>query len=125
MNFRIIKSDKASVPLGHYSQAYVYNDIIYIATQIGLNKNKQVGSIKEQVDIIFQSLQYILAEANSDMSSILKVNIYLSDISYWDEIDKLYCQYMKDNKPPRGVIPCLKLHHNADIAFDVIAYVKD
>ena len=125
MDFRIIKAKKASIPLGHYSQAYVYNNIIYIATQIGLNKNKQIGSIKEQVNIIFQSLQFILEEARSDLSAILKITIYISDINNWDEVNELYCQYMKENKPPRGVIPCLKLHHNADIAFDVTAYVKD
>ena len=125
MDFKIIKSERASIPLGHYSQAYVHNNIIYIATQIGLNKSNKIGSIKEQTSVIFESLKSILEEANSDLSAILKINIYISDINYWNEVNELYCQYMKENKPPRGVIPCLKLHHNADVAFDVIAYVKD
>ena len=55
------------------------------------------------------------------MDQIIKVMIYISDISLWPKVNEIYAKRFRDHKPARGVIPCQTLHKGYQVAFDVIA----
>lgn len=54
---------------------------------------------------------------------VIKVMIYISDISFWPLVNEVYAKRFGHHKPARGVIPCNTLHHGYQVAFDVIAAV--
>ena len=123
-----ISTDKAAKPLGHYSQAVVYKDTIYLSAQLGIVPNQhpiQVGSVEEQVDQVLKNVREILIAAGSNLNRVLKVTIYLSDITLWDKINSIYTTFFAQHKPARAVIPVKELHHGFQVAMDVIAAVSE
>ncbi len=119
-----ISTDKAAKPRGHYSQATVYMGTIYVATQLGIVPHQDpvvVGPIEEQVLQALKNVQEILTAAGSDINRVLKVTLYVSDISLWNTINTVYAEFFGQHKPARAVIPIKELHHGFQVAIDVIA----
>lgn len=120
---RVVETKDAASPLGHYSQAVIHNETVYVATQLEITPNKPiiVGSIEEQTKAALSNVQAILHAAGSDLTKVLKITIYLSDIQLWDQVNAVYMQFFKDHKPARGVIPTGTFHKGFQIAIDAIA----
>tara|TARA_Y100001936_G_C16054563_1_gene660077 strand:+ start:292 stop:681 length:390 start_codon:yes stop_codon:yes gene_type:complete len=119
-----IQTDKAPLPNGHYAQATLCNGLIYTATQIGIDPktNDMPSDLKSQTLNILNSIKVILEEAGSSLNKIMRITIYVQDISLWEEINTHYTNFMKDAKPARGVIPLnSKLHKGAQVAMEAIA----
>ena len=119
-----ISTDKAAKPRGHYSQASVYKDTIYVATQLGIVPNQDpivVGSIEEQMIQALKNVQEILIAAGSNIDRVLKVTLYVADISLWNTINTVYAEFFGQHKPARAIIPVKALHHGFQVAVDVIA----
>lgn len=120
---QFIETKNAALPLGHYSQAVMHNKTVYVATQLGIVPDKPiiVGSIEEQTKAALNNIQAILHAAGSDLTKVLKITIYLSDIQLWDQVNAVYMQFFKDHKPARGVIPSGTFHKGFQVAIDAIA----
>ncbi len=120
---QFIETKNAAPPLGHYSQAVVHNGTVYVATQLGIIPNTPivVGSIEEQTRAALNNVQAILYAAGSNLTKVLKIIIYLSDIQLWDQVNAVYMQFFKDHKPARGVIPSGTFHKGFQVAIDAIA----
>lgn len=115
---------EAPVPAGHYSQAIIYNGMVFVAGQLPLDpvSSQMVdGGIEEQVKQTIQNINAILLASNSDLSRVLKATIYIPDISFWPDINRIYAEIFGDHKPARAVIPCGPLHYNAMLEMEVIA----
>lgn len=120
-----ITTTEAPIPAGHYSQAVAYKGLVFVSGQLPLDPvtGKMVeGGIDEQVRQVIQNVKTILVAANSDLSLILKSNIFIPDIKYWPEVNRIYAEILgAHNKPARAVIPCGPLHYGALLEMDVIA----
>lgn len=126
-NIQYISTASAPTPRGHYSQATVCNNTVYVATQLGVSFDNsgapKVGSIEEQTQICFKNVENILHAAGSSLNKIVKVTIFISDISLWEKVNQVYITIMGNHKPARGVIPVKELHLGSQVAVDVIAVI--
>ena len=123
-----ITTAEAPVPAGHYSQAIVHNGLVFVSGQLPLDpeSGKMVeGGIEPQVRQTLQNIKAILHASNSDLTLIVKSNIYIPDIKYWPDVNRIYTDVFGDHKPARAVIPCGPLHYGALLEMEVIAAVKD
>lgn len=122
-NIQYITTDKAPIPLGHYSQATVYNNTIYVAGQLGIYSSdpKRIGSIEEQTEQALQNIREILLAAGSDLNKLLKVTIFVSDIKFWAPVNAVYIKMLKDHKPARAIIPVNELPGGFHLEIDAIA----
>lgn len=124
---KYISTNNALKPSGHYSQAIVHNDIIYISGQLAINPEsgkKQFGSIEEETERVLKNIELILKEANSDKNNVLKITIYIPDISLWDKVNKIYTTFFENHKPVRTIVPTRELHFGFKIEIDAIAAIK-
>jgi 2-iminobutanoate/2-iminopropanoate deaminase len=114
-----------AAPKGHYSPGVVHNGIVYVAGQLPIDKDGQVhtNSIEEQTALCMRNIESILKAANSNLSHILKVNVFVSDIGMWPRINAEYAKIMGDHKPARIVVPCNTLNYGCGIEIDCIAAV--
>ena len=122
MNF--IETPNAPAPAGHYSQAVEHNDLIFVSGQLPVNphtKEKILGSIAEQTLQVLENLEAILKAAGSDLNHVLKTTIYISDISLWDEVNRVYADFFKEHKPARAVVPTKDLHFGFKLELEAIA----
>ncbi len=123
---KIIQTNNALIPAGHYSQAVVHNDTVYISGQLAVNPEtgeKVFGTIEEQLTVVLGNINLILKEANSSKNKVIKVTIYIPDVSLWGQVDKIYAEFFGDHKPARVVVPTRALHYGLGIEVDVIAYI--
>ena len=124
MELKSIFTPNAPTPAGHYSQATVYHGIVYVAGQLAIDPRtgeKKLGSIEEQTEQTLSNISEILKAANSDLSRVLKMTIYISDISLWGAVNAVYAKVMGEHRPARAVVPTKQLHNGFLIEVEAIA----
>jgi 2-iminobutanoate/2-iminopropanoate deaminase len=116
----------APAPAGHYSQATTHNGLVFVSGQLPLNPVTQKvveGGLEPQVRQVIANIGAILNASGSGLDKILKATIYIPDITYWPEINRVYAECLGEHQPARAVIPCGELHHGVLLEMEVIAAV--
>jgi 2-iminobutanoate/2-iminopropanoate deaminase len=128
MEIENIETRNAPAARGHYSQAVVYNGLVFVSGQLSIDPQtgeKKLGSIEEQTEQVLKNVAAILNAANSDLSRVLKMTVYVSDIELWEAVNKVYARVMGEHRPARAVIPTGKLHYGFLIEIAAVAAVND
>ncbi len=128
MKIRTIQTEKAPIPAGHYSQAVVYNGLVFVAGQLAIDPQsgeRKLGSIEEQTEQVLKNVSEILKAAGSDMKLVLKMTVFVADIGLWERVNEVYSRVMGEHRPARAVIPTRELHHGFLIEIDAIAATAD
>ena len=121
-----INTDKAPIPGGHYSQAMVHNGLVYVSGQLPVDPKtgeKVTGTIEEQTRLVLQNLSAILEASGSSLNQVLKVTVYISDISLWGKVNEVYAEIFGDHRPARAIVPTRDLHFGFLIEVDAVAAV--
>ncbi|HEX5889244.1 MAG TPA: Rid family detoxifying hydrolase [Pyrinomonadaceae bacterium] len=124
MDIKRIATKNAPTPAGHYSQATVYNGLVFVAGQLSIDPASgahMTGTIEEQTEIALNNVLAILQAAGSDWSRVLKMTVYVADINLWDAVNKVYGRMLGEHRPARAVIPTGALHHGFLIEIDAVA----
>lgn len=118
-----IETPNAPLPAGHYSQAMVWNNLIFVAGQLPIkpNQEKVLGRIEEQALQALENVKAIVEAAGSDLAHVLKVTVYISDMGMWDRVNKVYTVFFGTHKPARAIVPTRELHHGFQIEIEAIA----
>lgn len=127
MKIKFINTSNAPSPAGHYSQATVYEGLVYVAGQLAIEPHtgeKRLGSIEEQTEQALRNVEAILLAAGSDFSRVLKMTVYIADINLWGAVNTVYARMLGEHRPARAVIPTRELHHGFLIEIDAIAAVS-
>ncbi|MFN3781563.1 MAG: RidA family protein [Candidatus Kapaibacteriota bacterium] len=123
----IIYTEGAPKPIGPYSQAVKVGKFIFVSGQIGINP--QTGAIEEGLEAqfvrIMENIKNILKEANSDLTKVLKVTLFLKDLNSFDTINKLYSNYFTNEFPARETVEVSRLPKDAKVEISVIAISGD
>lgn len=126
MEIKKIQTTNAPAPGGHYSQAVVYNGLVFVSGQLSIDPKtgeKKLGSIQEQTRQTLSNIGEILKAANSDLSRVLKMTLYIADIELWGAVNEVYAKVMGDHRPARAVIPTKELHYGFLIEIEAVAAV--
>lgn len=121
-----IYSEKAPKAIGPYSQATVFNDIVYCSGQIAINPETGEmleNDIVKQTEQVLKNLSEVLKEAGSDLECILKANVYIRNMEEFLVFNEVYSKFIT-KKPARAVVEVSKLPKNALVEIDCIAYKK-
>ena len=124
MEIKRINTPDAPKAGGHYSQATVYNGLVFVAGQLSIDPvtgEKKLGSIEEQTEQALKNVHAILKAAGSDWDRVLKVNISVADINLWEAVNQVYSRVLGENRPARAVIPCGPLHYGFLIEIEAVA----
>ncbi len=123
MEIKRINTPNAPKPAGHYSQATIYNGLVFVAGQLSIlpNGEYKFGSIEEQTEQALRNVHEILKAAGSDWDRVLKMNISIADINLWEGVNNVYSRVLGEHRPARAVIPTGKLHYDFLIEIEAIA----
>jgi 2-iminobutanoate/2-iminopropanoate deaminase len=124
METKRIDTPNAPKPAGHYSQATVYNGLVFVAGQLSIDPATgahKTGAIEEQTELALSNVLAILEAAGSDWSRVLKMTVYVADINLWDAVNKVYSRMLGEHRPARAIIPTGALHHGFLIEIDAVA----
>ena len=126
MAIQFILTPNASPPGGHYSQATVFENLIFTAGQLAITPTgeKLNGPIEEQALQALKNIKAIVEAAGSDLNHVLKTTIFISDISLWPKVNEVYSEFFGNHKPARSTIPVKELNHGFLIEIEAIAIKK-
>jgi 2-iminobutanoate/2-iminopropanoate deaminase len=127
MKIRKIETPEAPSPAGHYSQGTIFNNIVFISGQLPVvpgTGEKILGSIEEQTTQVLKNIKSIVEAAGSSIDQVLKVTVYISDISLWGSVNNVYSEFFGTHKPARAIIPVKELHHGFMIEMEAIAAIN-
>ncbi|ONH51585.1 reactive intermediate/imine deaminase [Pseudomonas cedrina] len=120
----IIKTERASQPAGHYSQAIAHQGTLYISGQLPVSPDgthNLQADFTEQTRITLNNLLAILSAADCTTDDLVKVTVYVAGVKHWPAFDKLYAEVLGDHRPARAVVPVPELHHGYLVEIEAVA----
>ncbi len=123
---RTIYTSKAPKPVGPYSQGVVAGGWLFISGQIPLDPETGEmveGGFKEKARRVLENLKAVVEAAGGSLEDVVKVTVYLADISRFSEFNEVYQEYFQDNKPARVVIQAAALPKGAEVEIEAVAYL--
>jgi len=119
-----IHSEHAPAAVGPYSQAIRHGDTVYLSGQIGLEP--ETGRLMDdtlagQASQVMNNLHAVLQAAGCSLDDIIKVNIYLTDMADFPELNTLYAGWLGEHRPARATVAVAALPLGARVEMDVIA----
>jgi reactive intermediate/imine deaminase len=123
MSKTIIKTDQAPAALGTYSQATRHGDIVFLSGQVALDPATMElvnGSIKEEIHQVFRNLRAVCEAAGSDLNSILKLSVFLTDMNDFPVLNTIMAEYFDKPYPARAAIGVAALPKAARVEMDAI-----
>ena len=125
-NKAIIHTDQAPAAIGTYSQAVKVNNTVYLSGQIPLDpETMEIVSddVAVQITQVFDNLTAVCQAAGGDLSSIVKLNIFLTDLGNFPIVNEIMGQYFAEPYPARAAIGVRALPKDSRVEMDGIMVV--
>jgi reactive intermediate/imine deaminase len=106
MQKRIISTDRAPAAIGPYSQAVEVAGTVYLSGQIGLDPATMtlVDGIDAQITRVFENLKAVAEAAGGSLAEVVKLNIYLTDLSHFGKVNEIMTRYFSAPYPARAAV---------------------
>jgi reactive intermediate/imine deaminase len=119
----IIFTDKAPLPLGTYSQGVRVGNMVFLAAQTpvipGTNDIAE-GGFEGQVRQTFSNLKVMAEACGGDLSNIVQVTVYITDISKFSEMNSIMAEYFVEPYPARTTVGAKEMARGTLVAIDAI-----
>tara|TARA_Y100001949_G_C15783200_1_gene241570 strand:+ start:110 stop:502 length:393 start_codon:yes stop_codon:yes gene_type:complete len=117
-----IETNKAPKALGTYSQAISVGNTIYLSGQIPLDPKTSslVDGAENQIRQVFKNLKAICEEAKVSLNDIVKLNVYLQDLSIFSSVNEIMKEFFEEPYPARAAVQVAKLPLDAQIEVEGI-----
>ena len=128
MNKQIIHTDKAPQAIGTYSQAVKVGDTVYLSGQIPLvPETMEVldGNISAHIRQVFDNLTAVAKEAGGDLSDIVKLNVFLTDLSNFPVVNEIMGEYFKEPYPARAAVGVAALPKGVGVEMDAVMVIAE
>ncbi|UCX03317.1 RidA family protein [Shewanella sp. HL-SH8] len=119
----IIATDKAPQAIGTYSQAVKVGTTVYLSGQIPLDPKTMTmvsDEFSAQVVQVFENLTAVCDAAGGKMSDIVKLNIFLTDLSHFATVNDIMSRYFQQPYPARAAIGVKELPKGSLVEMDGI-----
>ena len=120
-----VATPNAPGAIGPYSQAKVYNGILYSSGQIAINPatgNVEESTIEGQTLQVMKNLEAVLMEGGSSFANVIKTTCFLANIADFGAFNQVYGQYFT-SKPARSCVAVKDLPKGVLVEVEVIAAV--
>ena len=117
----IISTDKAPAAIGTYSQAVKIGTTVYLSGQIPLvPETMQMVSenFAEQTQQVFENLTAVCQAAGGSLNDMVKVNIFLTDLSNFATVNEIMSKHFSAPYPARAAVQVSALPRGAQVEID-------
>jgi len=128
MSFDIINTPNAPQAIGTYSQAVKVNKTVYLSGQIPLVPETMAlhtGDMAAQIEQVFTNLRAVAQAAGGDLADIVKLNIFLTDLTHFTLINEIMAEYFLPPYPARAAVGVAALPKGAAVEMDAILVLPE
>lgn len=122
---QIIQTEGAPAAIGTYSQAVKVGNTVYLSGQIGLDPvtMQMVDGIEAQVHRVFSNLKAVANAAGGSLTDVIKLNIFLTDLSHFTLVNTIMAEYFSQPYPARAAVGVASLPRNALVEADGVMVI--
>lgn len=123
MSREIIRTDQAPQAIGTYSQAVKVGQTVYLSGQIPLVPETMElvdGEIEDKIRRVFDNLQAVARAAGGSLADVVKLNVFLTDLSHFPVVNQVMADYFTQPYPARAAIGVAALPKGADVEMDAV-----
>ena len=119
-----VRTEKAPVAIGPYSQAVRMGNLLFCSGQIPLDPatgELVTGDVAAQTRQVFANLGAVLSQAGAGFDNVARTTVYLADMGDFAAMNAVYATFFSTPAPARSTIQAAGLPRNARVEIDVIA----
>ena len=128
MTKEIISTENAPQAIGPYSQAVKAGNLMFISGQIPLNPKTGdlvSDSIEEQAKQVLKNVQSICKAAGYSLDDIVKISIFLTDLSNFGIVNDVMKKYFSEPYPARATVEVSALPLGVNVEIEAIVLIND
>jgi reactive intermediate/imine deaminase len=118
-----INTTNAPQAIGTYSQAIKVNNTVYLSGQIPLIPDTMAlntGDMAAQIRQVFDNLQAVAQASGGNLANIVKLNIFLTDLSHFALVNEIMAEYFQQPYPARAAVGVASLPKDVPVEMDAI-----
>jgi 2-iminobutanoate/2-iminopropanoate deaminase len=123
---KAVLTDKAPKPIGPYSQAVRYGNLVFTSGQIPIDPvtgELVTGDIVRETEQVFANLAAVLAAAGTDLGRAVKTTVFLTDMGQFGKVNEVYARHFREPFPARSTVQVAVLPKGVSVEIDVVAEV--
>jgi reactive intermediate/imine deaminase len=118
-----ISTPDAPQAIGTYSQAVRTGSTVYLSGQIPLDPASGqlvAGDMEAQVRRVFDNLRAVALASGGDLDSVVKLNVYLTDLGHFQLVNQVMAEYFSEPYPARAAVGVAALPRGAAVEMDCV-----
>lgn len=122
-NKTVITSDKLSPPVGPFSPALRYGELIFFSGQVGQDPatgQLVSGGVERETEQVLSNIAQLLAAANKTFADVLRVGVFLTDMGSFSVMNGIYAKHFVKPYPARTTVCVAALPLGASVEIEVV-----
>ena len=127
MSKTVIQTQHAPKAIGTYSQGIIFHNLVFTSGQIPINpeNGKLVeNDFKLEVHQVLKNLNVVLKEGGSSLKSTVKLTVFLTDLSFFPEVNEVFNDYFPNDPPARSAVQVSALPMSARIEIEAVGFIQ-
>jgi len=87
-----------------FSAAVRTGNLLFVSGQVGMRGGKVGQGIEEQTRFTLENIRDVLAQAGCALSDVVKVTVFITDMSLWPRMNDVYREYFPSEMPARSAL---------------------
>ena len=125
---KAIHTKNAPSAIGAYSQAVKAGGFMYVSGQIPLvPETMEIVSedFNVQVKQVLENLKAIIVDSDSKLSDVVKLNVYLKDLTDFQSVNDAMSSVFDEPYPARAAVEVSRLPKDVLVEIDAVVYIGD
>ncbi len=109
-----------------YTPGILAGGFVYVSGQVPLDPATRAiveGDFEERVRQCIRNVESVLKAAHASMNDVVKVTVFLTDMSMFARMNAVYAEYWGDPKPARSCVQVAGLPMGVDVEIEAIARI--
>lgn len=125
MSIELIHTGNAPAAVGPYSQATRNGNMLFVSGQLGIlpDQGKLAEGFEAQTRQALDNLKAILEEGGSSLNKVMAVDVFVTDMGKFADLNGIYAEYFSDHKPARAAVEVAGLPLGGLVEFKCIALI--
>lgn len=122
---KIILTKDAPAPIGPYSQAVGFGDLVFCSGQVPIDpatNNVFTGDVKTQTEMVMKNIEAVLKASGLAFHNVIKTTIFLTDMKDFVTVNEVYGRHFPQNPPARSTVAVAGLPKGVNVEIEVLAH---
>lgn len=128
MTRQAIQTDNAPAAIGPYSQAVRAGNTVWLSGQIPLIPETMElveGGMQDQIIRVFDNLKAVCEACGGSLDHVVKVNIYLTDLTHFALVNEMMERYFSEPYPARAAVGVASLPKGAGVEMEAVLVLPE